>query len=176
MLGAIYFATPYFCASKSRYCHVVFAVCIVTDMDTLITVAVLLALGIVGLALLRVAKNVAYVIFIMLVGYILWLFLSPLIGMEGKSISDASKNMNEAYQEAAMKNMDENTKAMGDRMAEKVVGDIENYESGNNSNDVVRAQQKIEAKVEAAPLPEAEEVESWFATIVRILKEIVSFK
>lgn len=105
-------------------------------MEILVTIAVLLALGTVGM---RITKNVIHVGVILIIGFVIWTYVSPYFFAEGTSIPEAADSMNEAFKEQAMKDMDKNTRSVGERLSKSVTDDLNKHFDAIEEKDGIAA-------------------------------------
>lgn len=94
-------------------------------MDLLIIILFLFVLGTLAMYVLQVAKNVAYVFFVLLLGWGVWQFIGPGVLPEGTNLVDGLKSFNAQYNEEVRQNLEEALSEpdydLGGRMKDKLM-------------------------------------------------------
>lgn len=68
----------------------------------------------------KLTKNLLHVVFLLILGWFTWSYISPYFFSEGTSVPEAVDAMNESFREQAVKDVDKNTREIGNRLAQKV--------------------------------------------------------
>ncbi|MBM3230949.1 hypothetical protein FJZ28_01330 [Candidatus Peregrinibacteria bacterium] len=136
-------------------------------MNTLFTFATLLALGVIGLSLIKVAKNVAYLIFLLMIGWMIWLVAAPYVAPQGQSVSETAMKLGDEFAEAATKDMNESTRVAGDSIAESVTEDV------GEMYDAARAGEGTDAWKTKGSGDYDQRTQSFYQRMTNILKRIL---
>jgi uncharacterized protein YacL len=104
-------------------------------MDLLIFCVFLFVLGAIGVVLLKVAKNVAYVLFVIVIGAVIWNYFGK--PFAGSSPTQMIMELNDSFAKKAMNNIEEGNKNTTNKITDSVVSDVdESIENALNGEGI----------------------------------------
>lgn len=92
-------------------------------MDLLIFCVFLFVLGTVGVMLLKVAKNVAYVVFVIIIGAVIWSYLGE--PFKDSNPTEMIMKMNDSFAKQAIGSIEKDNEKTTNKIVDSVVSDVD---------------------------------------------------
>lgn len=109
----------------------------------------LLIIGVLTSMAWKMAKNAIYLALLIILGGIMWHYVTPHLFEDPKAPSEVAKELNDAFVEGVTKDLDKNIAEANRKIAETVTGDVEKLFDNRENKKGIAAWNVGESPVEA---------------------------